>query len=201
MEYDDTQLVRDILAGDTQSFNVLVERHQSRVYSLCVRMVGDADAAADVAQDAFISAYRNLPSLRGEFRPWMMRIAANACRDVLRTRKRRPTVSMDADPSDDAPAQQIADSQAGPEDVLMHTEMQQALVEALYAIPDEQREVVILSDVQGYSYQEIAEVTGINIGTVKSRLNRARTRLREILMAAELFPQVMRHIRDEAEDR
>lgn len=201
MEYDDAQLVRDILAGDTQSFNVLVERHQSRVYGLCVRMVGDTDAAADVAQDAFIAAYRNLPSLRGEFKPWMMRIAANACRDVLRTRKRRPTVSIDLDPSDDAPMQQIADRQAGPEEVLMHTEMQHALLEALHAIPDEQREVVVLSDIQGFSYQEIAEVTGINIGTVKSRLNRARTRLREILVAAELFPQVMRHIRDEAEDR
>lgn len=201
IDYDDAQLVQAILAGDTQSFNILVERHQSRVYGLCVRMLGDNDAAADVAQDAFIAAYRNIPSLRGDFRPWMMRIAANACRDVLRTRKRRPTVSIDLDPADDAPAQQYIDDTAGPEETLMHAQMQQVLVDALYAIPDDQREVVVLSDIEGMSYQEIADVTGINIGTVKSRLNRARARLREILQAAELFPKVMRHIRDEAEDR
>ena len=194
VQYEDPQLVRLVLDGDTEAFNDLVERHQSRAYNLCVRMLGDADAAADVAQDAFISAYKHLPSLRGEFRPWLMRIVANGCRDVLRSQKRRPSVSLDLErDDDDTPAMQLADTGDGPEAALMKSELQKTIAGALAEIPDDQREVVILSDIQGLSYQEIADMTGINIGTVKSRLNRARARLRELLVAAELLPRVRRH--------
>ena len=194
VQYEDPQLVRLVLDGDTEAFNDLVERHQSRAYNLCVRMLGDADAAADVAQDAFISAYKHLPSLRGEFRPWLMRIVANGCRDVLRSQKRRPSVSLDLErDDDDTPAMQLADTGDGPEAALMKSELQKTIASALAEIPDDQREVVILSDIQGLSYQEIADMTGINIGTVKSRLNRARSRLRELLVAAELLPRVRRH--------
>ncbi len=194
VQYENQQLVQLVLDGDTQAFNDLVERHQSRAYNLCLRMLGDADAAADVAQDAFISAYKHLPSLRGEFRPWLMRIVANGCRDVLRSKKRRPSVSLDLErDDDDTPAMQIADTSDGPEAALMKSELQKTIAGALAEIPDDQREVIILSDIQGLSYQEIADMTGINIGTVKSRLNRARSRLRELLMAAELLPRVRRH--------
>jgi len=194
VQYEDLQLVQLVLDGDTEAFNDLVERHQSRAYNLCVRMLGDADAAADVAQDAFISAYKHLPSLRGEFRPWLMRIVANGCRDVLRSQKRRPSVSLDLErDDDDTPAMQLADTGDGPEAALMKSELQKTIAGALAEIPDDQREVVILSDIQGLSYQEIADMTGINIGTVKSRLNRARSRLRELLVAAELLPRVRRH--------
>lgn len=194
VQYEDQQLVQLVLDGDTEAFNDLVERHQSRAYNLCVRMLGDADAAADVAQDAFISAYKHLPSLRGEFRPWLMRIVANGCRDVLRSQKRRPSVSLDLErDDDDTPAMQIADTGDGPEAALMKSELQKTIAVALGEIPDDQREVIILSDIQGLSYQEIADMTGINIGTVKSRLNRARSRLRELLVAAELLPRVRRH--------
>jgi RNA polymerase sigma factor (sigma-70 family) len=194
VQYEDPQLVQLVLDGDTEAFNDLVERHQSRAYNLCVRMLGDADAAADVAQDAFISAYKHLPSLRGEFRPWLMRIVANGCRDVLRSQKRRPSVSLDLErDDDDTPAMQLADTSDGPEAALMKSELQKTIAGALAEIPDDQREVVILSDIQGLSYQEIADMTGINIGTVKSRLNRARSRLRELLVAAELLPRVRRH--------
>ncbi len=194
VQYEDPQLVQLVLDGDTQAFNDLVERHQSRAYNLCVRMLGDADAAADVAQDAFISAYKHLPSLRGEFRPWLMRIVANGCRDVLRSQKRRPSVSLDLErDDDDTPAMQLADTGDGPEAALMKSELQKTIAGALAEIPDDQREVIILSDIQGLSYQEIADMTGINIGTVKSRLNRARSRLRELLVAAELLPRVRRH--------
>jgi RNA polymerase sigma-70 factor (ECF subfamily) len=192
-EHDDQHLVQAALNGDSESFNRLVDRYQARAYGLCLRMLGDADHAADVAQDAFISAYRHLPSLRGEFRPWLMRIVANACRDVLRSQKRRPSVSLDmTNDDDDAPALQIADTAAGPEEQLLRREMQQTIATALFTIPAEQREVIVLSDIEGLSYQEIAEITGINIGTVKSRLNRARMRLRELLYAAELLPHVRR---------
>lgn len=192
-DHDDQKLVQLALNGNTESFNQLVDRYQSRAYGLCVRMLGDADQAADVAQDAFISAYRHLPGLRGEFRPWLMRIVANACRDVLRIQKRRPSVSLDMTTDDDeAPALQIADTTAGPEEQLLRREMQQTIATALFTIPADQREVIVLSDIEGLSYQEIADITGINIGTVKSRLNRARMRLRELLYAAELLPQVRR---------
>jgi RNA polymerase sigma-70 factor (ECF subfamily) len=93
---------------------------------------------------------------------------------------------------DEAPALQIADTTAGPEEQLLRREMQQTIATALFTIPADQREVIVLSDIEGLSYQEIADITGINIGTVKSRLNRARMRLRELLYAAELLPQVRR---------
>ncbi len=196
---EDQILVSAALAGDNDSFNQLVERYQNRAYGLCFRMLGDADAAADVAQDAFISAYRHLPSLRGEFRPWLMRIVANACRDVLRSNKRHPSVSLDTNPrdEDESPVLQIADTTPNPEEHLMRTELHRTISVALLQIPLDQRTVVILSDIEGMSYDEIAVVTGANIGTVKSRLNRARTRLREIFVAAELFPTVRRLIVNE----
>jgi RNA polymerase sigma-70 factor (ECF subfamily) len=123
-----------------------------------------------------------------------MRIVANGCRDVLRSQKRRPSVSLDLErDDDDTPAMQLADTGDGPEAALMKSELQKTIAGALAEIPDDQREVVILSDIQGLSYQEIADMTGINIGTVKSRLNRARSRLRELLVAAELLPRVRRH--------
>ncbi len=193
---EDQILVSAALAGDSDSFNQLVERYQNRVYGLCFRMLGDADAAADVAQDSFISAYRHLPSLRGEFRPWLMRIVANACRDVLRSNKRHPSVSLDtsAREEEDSLALQIADTNPNPEEHLMRAELHRTISVALLQIPPDQRTVVILSDIEGMSYDEIAIVTGANIGTVKSRLNRARARLREIFVAAELFPTVRRLI-------
>ncbi|MFM2310719.1 MAG: hypothetical protein RLY87_2841 [Chloroflexota bacterium] len=196
---EDQILVSAALAGDSDSFNQLVERYQNRAYGLCFRMLGDADAAADVAQDAFISAYRHLPSLRGEFRPWLMRIVANACRDVLRSNKRHPSVSLDTNPrdEDESPVMQIADTNPNPEEHLMRAEMHRTISVALLQIPQDQRTVVILSDIEGMSYDEIAVVTGANIGTVKSRLNRARARLREIFIEAELFPLVRRLIPDE----
>jgi RNA polymerase sigma-70 factor (ECF subfamily) len=196
---EDQILVTAVLAGDSDSFNQLVERYQNRAYGLCFRMLGDSDAAADVAQDAFISAYRHLPSLRGEFRPWLMRIVANACRDVLRSNKRHPSVSLDTNPrdEDESPALQIADANPNPEEHLMRAELHRTISVALLQIPQDQRTVVILSDIEGMSYDEIAEVTGANIGTVKSRLNRARARLREIFTEVELFPTVRRLIANE----
>lgn len=196
---EDQILVTAVLAGDSDSFNQLVERYQNRAYGLCFRMLGDSDAAADVAQDTFISAYRHLPSLRGEFRPWLMRIVANACRDVLRSNKRHPSVSLDTNPrdEDESPALQIADANPNPEEHLMRAELHRTISVALLQIPQDQRTVVILSDIEGMSYDEIAEVTGANIGTVKSRLNRARARLREIFTEVELFPTVRRLIANE----
>ena len=152
--------------------------------------------SADATQDAFLSVFRHLRSFRGgSFRSWMLRIATNTCYDALRARKRRPTVSLDveADDEDDSSPLQIADSAESPGDFALRRELAAAIQHGLTALPDEQRIVVILSDIQGLAYEEIAQITDANLGTVKSRLSRGRARLREVLKAGELLPSRYRH--------
>lgn len=196
MANEEQRLVEASQRGDVESFNQLVRLYEGRVYNLCYRMLGDADAAADVTQDSFISAYRNLHRFRGGlFRSWLFRIATNACYDALRARKRRPTVSLNApsDLDDDAPAFDLPDTGESPDDRALRRELAAAIQQGIQQLPEEQRVVVILSDIQGLAYEEIAEVTSTNLGTVKSRLSRARARLRDILRAGELLPSQFRH--------
>jgi RNA polymerase sigma factor (sigma-70 family) len=195
MANEEQRLVEAGQRGDVEAFNQLVRLYESRVYNLCYRMLGDADAAADVAQDTFISAYRNLHRFRGGvFRSWLLRIATNACYDALRARKRRPSVSLDAaQEADDGQGFDIPDPSESPDDAALRRELAAAIQRGIDELPDDQRVVVILSDVQGLAYEEIAEVTNTNLGTVKSRLSRARARLRDILRAGELIPSKFRH--------
>jgi RNA polymerase sigma factor (sigma-70 family) len=196
MANEEQRLVEAGQRGDVEAFNQLVRLYEGRVYNLCYRMLGDADAAADVTQDSFISAYRNLHRFRGGlFRSWLFRIATNACYDALRARKRRPTVSLNtpADLDDDTPAFDLADSGESPDERAVRRELAAAIQQGIQQLPEDQRIVVILSDVQGLAYEEIAEVTNTNLGTVKSRLSRARARLRDILRAGELLPSQFRH--------
>lgn len=182
--------------GDVEAFNQLVRLYETRVYNLCYRMLGDPDAAADVAQDTFISAYRNLGKFRGGlFRSWLLRIATNACYDALRARKRRPATSLQAlqEPDDDGVGFELPDKGESPDDVALRRELGAAIQRGLADLPEEQRVVLILSDVQGMAYEEIATITGANLGTVKSRLSRGRARLRDILRAGELLPSKFRH--------
>ncbi len=196
MANEEQRLVEAGQRGDVEAFNQLVRLYEGRVYNLCYRMLGDADAAADVTQDSFISAYRNLNRFRGGlFRSWLFRIATNACYDALRARKRRPTVSLSApsDLDDDAPAFDLPDAGESPDELALRRELSAAIQRGIDQLPEDQRIVVILSDVQGLTYEEIAEVTNTNLGTVKSRLSRARARLRDILRAGELLPSKFRH--------
>jgi RNA polymerase sigma-70 factor (ECF subfamily) len=196
MADEERRLVEVAQRGDTESFNGLVRLYEGRVYNLCYRMLGDADSAADAAQDAFLSAFRNLRSFRGgSFRSWMLRIATNTCYDALRARKRRPSVSLDldAEDEDDAAPLQIADTAEAPDDFALRRELAVAIQNGLTVLPDEQRIVLILSDIQGLAYEEIAQITNSNLGTVKSRLSRGRARLREVLKAGELLPARYRH--------
>jgi RNA polymerase sigma-70 factor (ECF subfamily) len=199
MADEERRLVETAQRGDVESFNALVRLYEGRVYNLCYRMLGDADSAADAAQDAFLSAFRNLRSFRGgSFRSWMLRIATNTCYDTLRARKRRPTVSLDleGDDEDDSSPLQIADSAEAPDDFALRRELAAAIQHGLTALPEEQRIVLILSDIQGLAYEEIAQITDANLGTVKSRLSRGRARLREVLKAGELLPTRYRHESD-----
>jgi RNA polymerase sigma-70 factor (ECF subfamily) len=195
MADEERRLVAAAQRGDVEQFNALVRLYEGRVYNLCYRMLGDPDSAADAAQDAFLSAFRNLRSFRGgSFRSWMLRIATNACYDALRARKRRPSVSLDidADDEDSAPLQ-IADDAESPTDFALRRELATAIQQGLGELPDEQRVILILSDIEGLAYEEIAQITNTNIGTVKSRLSRGRARLRDVLKAGELLPARYRH--------
>ena len=195
MADEERRLVEVARHGDVESFNALVRLYEGRIYNLCHRMLGDADSAADAAQDAFLSAFRNLRSFRGgSFRSWMLRIATNTCYDALRARKRRPSVSLDidADDEDSAPLQ-IADDAESPTDFALRRELATAIQQGLGELPDEQRVILILSDIEGLAYEEIAQITNTNIGTVKSRLSRGRARLRDVLKAGELLPARYRH--------
>lgn len=174
--------LRRALSGDLDAFNGLVELHQRAVFNLCLRMVGSPAAAEDAAQDAFLAAYRNIRSFRGQsFRAWLMRIAANASTDELRRRARRPALSLDTPPpGGDAPPDP-PDRAPGPEAEALRAEQHAIVQAALLRLPEDQRLAVVLCDMQGYAYEEIAEATRVSIGTVKSRISRGREKLRVIL--------------------
>lgn len=194
MANEEQRLISAAQAGDLEAFNQIVRLYEMRVYNLCYRMLGDADAAADATQDAFIAAFRNVRSFRGGvFKAWLLRIATNACYDVLRARKRRPAVSLDStDNEDDNTRTEATDPGESLDEMVVRQELSAAIQQGLAELPEDQRIVVILSDIQGLAYEEIAQITGVQLGTVKSRLSRARARLRDILRAGELLPAKFR---------
>jgi RNA polymerase sigma-70 factor (ECF subfamily) len=173
--------------GDLHAFNELVVEYEGLVYNVCYRILGQQQAAEDAAQDAFVNAWRNIGSFRGEaFRPWLLRIAANLCRDELRRRGRRPSSSLDSaleagvpEPQDDDPA---------PEQMTLNAELRSQLQAALAQLPEDQRTAVVLCDVEGLDYTEIASVMNTSLGTVKSRIARGRLKLRELL---KLEPELL----------
>jgi RNA polymerase sigma-70 factor (ECF subfamily) len=175
-------LVQRARDGDLDAFNSLVEVHQRATYNLCLRMLGSRMPAEDATQDAFVSAFRSLPQFKGaNFRAWLMRIAANACTDELRRRQRRPSFSLDTPPPGSEDPPDVADSAAGPEAMSLRSEQHDIVQAALLRLPDDQRIAVILCDVQGFAYEEIAAAMRTSIGTVKSRIARGRDKLRRDL--------------------
>jgi len=166
--------------GDLDAFNDLVVVYQDLLYALVVRMVPDRDQASDAVQEAFFSAYRNMEGFRGgSVRSWLSRIAINAAMDTQRLKKRRP-----ADPYpelEDDTWQPPADPSADPVTTALTAERHRALNVALARITDDQRTAIVLYDVEGYDYAEIAELTRVSVGTVKSRIHRGRLALRGLL--------------------
>jgi len=183
----DEWLVQRALSGDLDAFNELVTHYQDFLFALVVRMVGDRDAAADVVQEAFLNAYRNLRSYRGgAVRSWLARIALNAATDVLRRRRRRPAEPY-PDWEDDA-WQPPTGPEVDPEQVATRRARGRVLMDALQRIGEDQRRAIVLFDVEGFDYAEIAAITGVSLGTVKSRIHRGRLALRELLQdQMELF--------------
>ena len=196
---DERRSIEAARRGDLAAFNSLVLEHQALVYNLCLRMLGSPAAAEDAAQEAFLAAWRKLAQLRGEsFRPWLLRIAVNACRDELRRRGRRPAASLEV--SIDEGMAEPADPAALPEAATLTGELRGQIEAALLVLPEDQRAAVILCDVQGFDYQQIAQIMGSSLGTVKSRISRGRMRLRELLLAApELLPASYRPSKEESE--
>lgn len=178
----DRALVEQALNGNLDAFNEIVRLYQDYLFGLVVRVVNDRDAAADAVQEAFFSCYRNLARFRGDsFRSWLTRIALNAATDVLRYRKRRP-----ADPFpewEDDTWQPPAGEDASPERQQMRRQTTQMLAAAMAQITEDQRRAILLFDVEGFDYQEIADITGVSLGTVKSRIHRGRLALRDLLAA------------------
>ena len=190
---DEQELISRSKSGDVEAFNLLVEQYQRLVYNLALRMLGNAEAAEDASQDTFLSAYKAIGKFRGgSFKSWVLRIAAYSCRDKLRVARRYRIISLDTLllETDDLPQDNNTES---PEDYALRRELGRFLNEGLAHLPEDQRLVVILSDVQGLRYEEVAQVTGSSLGTVKSRLNRGRTRLRDFLLQREeLLPSKFR---------
>jgi RNA polymerase sigma-70 factor, ECF subfamily len=177
----DEDLVRRATAGDPSAFTLLMERHERRVYNLCLRMVGDVDDASDATQDAFLTAYRKLSSFRGEaaFTTWMHRVAVNASYDLLRKRGRAPILAS----SNDGPAEEERGAPA-PDHADETTDAIQ-VQRALLAIPEEFRAALILHDAQDVPVREVADILGVPVGTVKSRLHRGRVALARALGIGE----------------
>lgn len=192
MQTDEADLITRSQSGDLDAFNAIVERYQLHVYNLSARIMGNMASAEDATQETFISAYRAIRRYRGgSFRGWMLRIATNQCYDMLRAMKRRPADSLDEALLN--PAFQVASSGDSPEQLSIRGELAEQIQRAILTLPEEQRVVIVLIDVQGYSYEETAQAAGASIGTIKSRLSRARARLRDHLKQhMELLPEEFR---------
>lgn len=191
---DEERLVAEARAGSLDAFNTLITRHERVTFGLAYRLLGDAAAADDITQESLVSAWSNLSSFRGgAFKSWLLRIVANRAYDELRRRRRRPADSLDAAPVEDTPQWTSQTLAEAPDEFALRQELSDHLARGLQRLPEDQRLVVVLSDVYGHSYEEIATIAGINLGTVKSRLSRARSRLRdELRQHGELFDRYMR---------
>jgi RNA polymerase sigma factor (sigma-70 family) len=175
--------------GDTYAFNRLAESYQTQVYNLAYRILGQPEPAADATQETFLSAFRHIRQYRGgSFRSWLLSIANSRCYDEFRRRSRSPATNSLDQARDEGTAPDPTDTSPTPEDSAIRSELRSHLQEALLTLPYEQRVVVVLSDVQGMPYEEIAEATGVALGTVKSRLSRGRASLRDFLIAAGELP-------------
>lgn len=187
MEYDEQKLIERASRGDPFAFNALMAAHEKRMYAVALRMFGNREDAQDCLQEAMLRIYRSIGNFKGQssFATWVYRITMNSCLDELRRKKNKQSTSLDSlldqgwAPMDEGET---------PEKHAMRTELRRELKRAIRELPEDMRSAVILRDVQGFSYEEIAQVLNVHVGTVKSRISRAREKLRGKLKEnAELF--------------
>ncbi|HJS29355.1 MAG TPA: sigma-70 family RNA polymerase sigma factor [Anaerolineales bacterium] len=194
---DEIELIEAAKGGDLDAFNRLVLAYQDQAYGVAYRIAYDPDVAADATQNAFISAYRALGGFRGgSFRAWILRIVTNACYDELRRLKRHrgiPLEPMDSEGEEIESAPWLADPSESPEETALRAELRIAIEGCIRNLPEEYRVALELVDVQGLDYAEAAEALKRPIGTIKSRMARARMRIRDCLKAyKELLPESLR---------
>ncbi len=173
-------IVRKVLGGDANAFETLVLEYEKNVYNIALRMTGNSEDAADMTQEAFIKAYNSLQSFRGDskFSVWLYRIVSNVCLDFLRSKNRRPTVSLSVEDDDGEDAQlDVADESQSPELLLDRKLTRDSVRRGLDSLPPDYRQILLLREIQGLSYDEIAQALSLAVGTVKSRIFRARKRL------------------------
>lgn len=185
---DEQTFIRAAQKGDVAAFNQLVRAYQTQVYRTAYRVLGDAASAQDAAQEAFISAYRHLRAFRGgSFKAWLLRIVTNACYDQLRVKQRHPSASLEAmllNPDNPAPGLDRVASES-PQDLAERQELGATIQRGLATLPHDQRMTLVLVDIEGLSYEDAAIALATNVGTVKSRLSRARAALRDFLVKQE----------------
>lgn len=193
MSFEERASVEAARRGDVAAFNRLVERYERLAYNVAYRTLGQPEEAADATQDAFLSAFRAIRGFRGEsFKAWLLRIVVNACYDQLRHRQRHPTESLEALAEDHETDLAPPSPGPGPELAALSSETAEVIQQALDRLSPDHRLVAILCDVQGLSYEEAAAALEVALGTVKSRLSRARTQLRDELAARGELPTAVR---------
>ena len=192
MNIGDLELIRRSKEGDLDAFNEIVARYQGQVFNTAARILGSSAYADDATQETFISAYRAIDKFRGvNLAPWLVRIAKNQCYDMIRAMRRRPADSLEENLANPSVAR--AQVSSSPEEETLRGELAAEIQRAILSLPPEQRLVVTLIDVQGFSYGDAAEAADVSIGTVKSRLSRGRARIRDHLRGlGELLPPEFR---------
>ena len=178
-------LVQQAKAGDRAAFAALVSAYETKIYNLALRYLGNREDAMDASQEVFLRVFRFLPGFQEEsgFSTWIYRIGVNVCKDMLIKQSKRNEQSIEVeDEEDEQRTIDVADSRYAPEQILENAELRAVLSQAIASLPEQQREMVVLRDIQGLSYEEIAQVLSLEVGTVKSRLSRARENLRKKLL-------------------
>lgn len=186
------EIIEKCKNGDREAFNTLVEMYQQQVFNIAYGMLSDYEDASDASQEVFIKIYKSIASFKGQasFATWMYRICANVCNDMLRKRQRRGiTLSIDADDEDENSLyNELPSNELQPDEQLELNERQAAVRQAIDSLKDEYKEIIVYSDMNDMSYEEVSQVLKVPVGTVKSRLNRARNALRKKLLGKrELF--------------
>lgn len=198
-ELTDEQLIKAFLRGDETAFEQLVVRYEQKVFQLAYRLSGNIDDASDLAQESFVKVYRHLGKWQGKaaFSTWLYRTVTNTFLDEMRKRKRRPQVAIFLDApistEDGHVMPEIPSQQSGPEADYLQGELQRTVWEAMAELSLEHQVVLTLRDIEGHTYEEIATITDVNLGTVKSRISRARVALRQKLSDMEQYEPLRRH--------
>ncbi len=187
---DENALVEAAQSGELSAFNTLISAYQQQAYGIAYRILGDADSAADAMQDSFIKVYNRIHQFRGgSFKAWLFRVVINTCYDRMRGDRRRRAKLLDGDEILPEHDYRLIDAKPSPHEKAESSELMRALMSEIRKLPKEQQQVLILCDLEGLAYHEAASVTGSNLGTVKSRLSRARAKMRDALTKNGIVPQ------------